>query len=173
MEKLLLHICCGPCATPIIPSLKSEFEVFGFYYNPNIYPEAEFKNRLDSAKKVAGASSTKIILPEQKGDDYFSYIGETKNKPERCLLCYRQRLISTAEYAKVNGFNYFSTTLLISPFQYHEELKKIGEEISAELDVNFYYQDFRPLYSYSRELAKEMNLYMQKYCGCKFSRKRK
>lgn len=181
MQKLLLHICCGPCATPIIPNLKSKLNVSGFYFNPNIYPEAEFEQRLDSAKKVAGFNDIELIVPEfAKGqslgrsvDDFFEYIGDTKTKPDRCLLCYRQRLTRVAEYASKNHFEYFSTTLLISPFQYHEELKKIGEDIGRKSGVEFYYQDFRTLYSESQELAEEMNLYLQKYCGCKFSRKRR
>jgi len=173
MKKLLLHICCGPCATPIIPNLNSDFEVSGFYYNSNIYPETEFEQRLDSAKEVAEFNGVRIIVPEQEGEDFFQYIGATQNKPDRCLLCYKQRLTKAAEYAKENGFDIFSTTLLISPFQYHEELKKIGEEVGKRYGMSFYYRDFRPLYKESREVSKEMNLYLQKYCGCKFSRKRK
>lgn len=173
MEKLLLHICCGPCATPIIPSLQVKFDTVGYYYNPNIYPGAEFDQRLDSARRVAEFNKIKITIPEQKRNDFFEYIGETKTRPDRCLLCYRQRLASTAGYAKEKGFKYFSTTLLISPFQYNKEIKGIGEEVGNEYGMIFYYQDFRSLYSKSRELAKEMDLYLQKYCGCKFSRKRK
>ncbi len=173
MQKLLLHICCGPCGTPVMPNLKSEFGVTGFYYNPNIFPETEFAQRLDSTQKVAGFNGIKLIVPSQSRDDYFTYIGETKKKPERCLLCYKQRLVQTAEYAKGNGFDCFSTTLLLSPFQFHEDLKRIGEEIGAEHEIRFHYQDFRPLYRESREISKDLDLYLQKYCGCKFSRKRK
>ncbi|RJO62326.1 hypothetical protein C4544_00590 [candidate division WS5 bacterium] len=173
MKKLLLHICCGPCATPVIPNLNLKFEVSGLYYNPNIYPEGEFETRRDSAKRVAGFNGIKLIVPEQSRENYFDFIGEAKTKPERCLLCYRQRLSKTAHSAKENGFEYFSTTLLISPFQYHRDLRRIGEEVGKEFGVDFYYHDFRPLYAESRELAKEMNLYLQKYCGCKYSRKRK
>jgi len=106
-------------------------------------------------------------------ESYIDFIKRTKTKPERCLLCYKQRMAKTAEYAKENGFEFFSTTLLISPFQYHEDLKKIGEEVGKEFGVGFYYQDFRPLYKQSREVSKELDLYLQKYCGCKFSRKRR
>ena len=212
MKRLLLHICCGPCATPIIPNLNSEFEVAGFYYNPNIFPETEFENRLASAKKVAEFNGIQLIVPKLPGvipapdrvegkaptgiyvgkgldsrlrgndkesgndngyESYLDFIGETKKKPERCLLCYRKRLAKAAEYASENNFEYFSTTLLISPFQYHTELKIIGEEIAHKFGIKFSYQDFRPLYGESREISKAMNLYLQKYCGCKFSRKRK
>lgn len=173
MQKLLLHMCCGPCATPIIPSLNPKFEVSGYYFNPNIYPETEFEKRLDSAKKVAEANCVKLITPGQSRNDYFDYIDETKTKPDRCLLCYKQRLVKTAKYAKENGFDYFSTTLLISPFQYHEDLKGIGEEIGREFGIVFYYHDFRTLYSKSREVSENLDLYLQKYCGCKYSRKRK
>ena len=173
MKKLLLHICCGPCSTPIIPNLSSKLEVTGFYYNPNIFPESEFVIRLDNARKVADFNGIRLVIPEQTREEYFGYIGETKKKPERCFLCYRQRLERTADYARENGFDAFSTTLLISPFQYHEELKKIGEEVGEEYGIKFHYQDFRPLYKESREISKELGLYLQKYCGCKFSRRRK
>lgn len=173
MQNLLLHICCGPCATPIIPNLNPKFEVLGYYFNPNIFPETEFNQRLNSAQKVAEFNGIKLVIPEQSRDDYFSYIGETKQKPERCLLCYRQRLAKTAQCAKENGFDAFSTTLLISPFQYHDDLRRIGEEISKEYGIDFYYEDFRELYNESREISKNLDLYLQKYCGCKFSRKRK
>ncbi len=214
MKKLLLHICCGPCSTPVISNLSPEFEVAGFYYNPNIFPETEFVSRLDSAKKVAQFNGIKLIVPDhsavipaeagiyinksrgldsrfcgndekergnnkrgwKNSNDYESYlrfIGGTKQKPERCFLCYRQRLEKTAGFAKKNGFDAFSTTLLISPFQFHEELKKIGEEIAKEYGIDFHYQDFRALYKESREISKELGLYLQKYCGCRFSRRRK
>jgi predicted adenine nucleotide alpha hydrolase (AANH) superfamily ATPase len=173
MKKLLLHTCCGPCATPIIPNLNEKFEVAGFYYNPNIFPETEFKQRLSSAKKAAEINGIKLIVPEQDNGDFFKFINETRTKPERCILCYKQRLAKTAEYAKEHNFSFFSTTLLISPFQYHKELKKAGEEMSKNYGVDFYYHDFRPLYRKSREMAKELDLYLQKYCGCKFSRRRK
>ncbi|MDO8507857.1 MAG: epoxyqueuosine reductase QueH [bacterium] len=173
MEKLLLHICCGPCSAPIIPNLNTKFDVLGFYFNPNIYPETEFEQRLASAKKVVEFNGIGLIVPEQERDDFFEYIGDTKTKPDRCLLCYKQRLARTAEYASENGFSHFSTTLLISPFQYHDKLKEIGEEAGKEFGIKFYYQDFRPLYKESREISRGLELYLQKYCGCKFSRKRK
>jgi len=212
-NKLLLHICCGPCATPIIPNLNKDFEVEGLFYNPNIFPQSEFDARLKSAKKVTEFNGVNLMVMEEsscviptpplervnsaegslntegkgflrsplrgvgRNDNgyagYIQFIGAIKKKPERCLLCYRQRLEKTAEYAKANGFDCFSTTLLISPFQYHDDLKHVGEEVGREVGVDFYYKDFRPLYKESRELARAMDLYLQKYCGCKFSRKRK
>lgn len=173
MKKLLLHICCGPCATPVVPDLTLRFEVSGFYYNPNIYPENEFDMRLSSAKKVADFNGIKLTVPKQSREDYLYFMGETRTKPDRCLLCYKQRLSKTAQFAKENGFKYFSTTLLLSPFQYHDDIRKIGENVAKEYGVDFFYHDYRPLYRQSREMAKEMDLYLQKYCGCKHSRKRK
>lgn len=166
-------MCCGPCATPIIPRLNETFEVHGFYYNPNIFPEGEYVTRLGSAKKVAIFNGTQLVVPEQERVEFFQFIGDKRIKPDRCIECYKQRLTATAKYARENGFTDFSTTLLISPFQYHDDLKKVGEEVAATFGLNFYYEDYRVHYKLSREIAKDMDLYLQKYCGCKFSRKRK
>lgn len=173
MKKLLLHTCCGPCATGVLPEIKKVFDTSGFYYNPNIYPESEYQKRLISAQNFFNLEKIKLIVPEQAREEFFEYIGEIKIKPERCLRCYTQRLSKTAEYAKENGFSYFSTTLLVSPYQDHESLKEVGIRIGEEHGAEFYYQDFRPNFKKSRDIAEKLELYLQKYCGCKHSRKRK
>lgn len=171
--KLLLHICCGPCSTPVILELAGQFDVVGFYYNPNIFPEAEYEKRRKSAQKVADKNKAELVVPEQTRDDFFEYIADITAKPERCYKCYRQRFESTAKYAKNNNFDIFSTTLLISPYQDHERLREIAQDVAEKYGLKFFYQDFRPLFPKSREMAREMDLYQQKYCGCKYSRKRK
>ena len=176
--KLLLHICCGPCALyPIKELLCRKFDkVTGFFYNPNIHPPSEYKRRKDalSVGTAHCAVPTKmtgfeIIYPEYKMEEYFRKVLSKEDSPERCSLCWTLRLSETANFAKNNGFDAFSTTLLISPYQDHEKIKKIGESIAEENGIDFYYQDFRPGFREGQEQAKKENLYRQKYCGCVFS----
>ncbi|MFA5389665.1 MAG: epoxyqueuosine reductase QueH [Candidatus Omnitrophota bacterium] len=174
--KLLLHICCGPCALyPIKELAGSKFEkITGFYYNPNIHPPSEYKRRKDAL--VSANSGIEIIFPEYKMEEYFTKIfsgncrGQACLSPtERCSLCWELRLFKTADFAKANGFDAFTTTLLISPYQDHEKIRQIGEKITGETGIEFYYQDFRSGFKEGQEQAKKENLYRQKYCGCVFS----
>ena len=179
--KLLLHICCGPCALyPIKKLLGDKFDkITGFFYNPNIHPPSEYKRRKDALIQAVGngcdRSLPDVIVPQYKMDEYFkavfSFVGEgLKPSPtERCQLCWGLRLSETASFAKANGFDAFTTTLLISPYQDHEKVKKIGEDIASKNGVQFYYQDFRPGFRDGQEQAKKEDLYRQKYCGCVFS----
>lgn len=170
-EKLLLHTCCGPCATYPISVLKDKFELVSFFYNPNIYPADETDLRKENALKTADHFNIPFIEAE---DDYDFYLGAIKGKEknvnkERCRECYRLRLLKTAEKAKELEIKNFSTTLLISPYQDIEAIKEIGNVIAGLEGLNFYFEDFRSGYQKSREIAKELNLYRQKYCGCSFS----
>ncbi|MDP2981262.1 MAG: epoxyqueuosine reductase QueH [Candidatus Omnitrophota bacterium] len=184
--KLLLHICCGPCALhPIRELLDKKFDkITGFFYNPNIHPPSEYKRRKDALSSVGTAHCAvptentvfEIIYPEYKMEEYFKFIfsnnagdGLKPSPAERCGLCWELRLSKTVDFAKANGFDAFTTTLLISPYQDHEKVKKIGEKIASEKGVQFYYQDFRPGFRNGQEQAKKENLYRQKYCGCVFS----
>jgi len=176
--KLLLHICCGPCAIyPIKELLNAKFkEVRGFFYNPNIHPPSEYKRRKDTLLKAAENTGFEIIFPDYKMEEYFRFIfsnnagdGFKPSPAERCSLCWELRLLKSADYAKDNGFDAFTTTLLISPYQNHEKIVTIGEKIARAKGVGFYYQDFRPGFKAAQEQAKKENLYRQKYCGCVFS----
>ena len=169
--KLLLHICCGPCALyPIKELLNKEFDkVTGFFYNPNIHPPSEYKRRRDTLSEAASKTGFELIIPEYKMEEYFRKVLAKEDSPERCSLCWELRLFETANFAKDNGFDAFTTTLLISPYQDHEKIKRIGEKIAGEKGVQFYYQDFRPGFKDGQEQAKKENLYRQKYCGCVFS----
>lgn len=167
--KLLLHTCCAPCSIYCIDTLRKEgIEPTVYWYNPNIHPYTEYKERKDTLKSYAESIHIKTIWEENYGLRSF-----TKNVIDRlnsrCEYCYRTRLEKTAQYAKENGYDSFSTTLLISPYQNHELLKKIGEELEKEYGVNFIYRDFRPGFRESQTRARELNLYRQKYCGCIFS----
>jgi predicted adenine nucleotide alpha hydrolase (AANH) superfamily ATPase len=176
--KLLLHICCGPCALhPIRELLDKKFDkISGFFYNPNIHPPSEYKRRKDALSEAASKTEFEVIIPDYKMEEYFRFIFSDniedglKSPPiERCSLCWELRLSKTASFAKANGFDAFTTTLLISPYQDHEKVKKTGEKIASEKAVQFYYQDFRPGFRDGQEQAKKENLYRQKYCGCVFS----
>jgi len=169
--KLLLHICCGPCTLyPARELLSKKFdEITGFFYNPNIHPPSEYKSRRDTLFEVASKIGLKIIIPDYKMEEYFRAVLSKEGSPERCLLCWELRLSETASFAKDNGFDAFTTTLLISPYQDHENVKKIGENAAAQKGIQFYYQDFRPGFKLAQDEAKKQNLYRQKYCGCVFS----
>lgn len=169
---ILLHTCCAPCTTYVRPKLEENgFSVTGFFYNPNIHPYTEYEKRLSSLKLYAALTELPMIFQENyELEEYLEEI-EFGQLPKRCEICYRLRLGKTAQAAQENGFEFFSTTLLISPHQKHELLKSIGEEIAAASGLKFYYEDFRSGFSESRRRAREMNLYRQKYCGCLFSEK--
>jgi predicted adenine nucleotide alpha hydrolase (AANH) superfamily ATPase len=169
--KLLLHICCGPCAlAPIKALIEKKFEkIVGYYYNPNIHPPSEYKRRRDVVRDTEKKLGIEVIYPPYRMEEYFRKVLSKEDSPERCRNCWELRLSVTADYAKENGFDTFTTTLLISPYQNHELLKEIGENIARENGVKFYYQDFRKVFRESQEEAKKNELYRQKYCGCVFS----
>ena len=168
--KLLLHTCCAPCSVACIDSLREEnIDTTTYWYNPNIHPYMEYKKRLDTFKEYMEMISCEYIINDNYGLKEFTK-NVISNLETRCIdYCYRVRLEETAKYAKENGFEAFSTTLLISPYQKHDELKKICEEIAIKYDISFLYRDFRPRFREGQAEARALNLYMQKYCGCIFS----
>ena len=168
--KLLLHTCCAPCSVYCIKSLRKEgIEPVVYWFNPNIHPYVEYKTRRDTLKEYTASIGVQAIFDENYGLKDFckNVINDLEN---RCVkYCYRVRLEQTAKYAKENGYDTFSSTLLISPYQNHEALKKIGEEMAEKYGLNFLYRDFRPGFRQGQAEARELGLYMQKYCGCIFS----
>ena len=168
--KLLMHTCCAPCSVYCIDSLRNEgIEPTLYWYNPNIHPYIEYKTRRDTLKEYAKMINVNAIFEENYGLDDFckNVIGDLKN---RCVnYCYRVRIEQTAKYAKDNGYDAITTTLFVSPYQRHEELKKIVEDIAKKYDLQFVYRDFRVGFREGQAKARELGLYMQKYCGCIFS----
>lgn len=168
--KLLLHTCCAPCSIYCIKSLREEnIEPTIYWFNPNIHPYTEYKERRDTLKKYTENIGINAIFDEEYKLKEFckNVINDLEN---RCVkYCYRVRLEQTAKYAKQNGYDAFSTTLLISPYQNHEALKEIGEEIANKYELKFLYKDFRTGFKEGQNKAKQLGLYMQKYCGCIFS----
>lgn len=172
--RLLLHTCCAPCLIYPLERLKQNgFEVKGFFYNPNIHPYIEYNNRKQAIMDFIKDDTFDIIYPEYNPQDYFRAVNLKEEKPERCSLCWSLRLKRTAKFAKENGFNYFSTTLLVSPYQNQEFLKRIGSDIAKEEDIDFYYEDFRPGFRKAHDEAKAKGIYCQRYCGCIYSMSRR
>ena len=168
--KLLLHTCCAPCSVYCIESLRKEnIEPTVYWYNPNIHPYMEYKTRRDTLKKYTDTIKVKAIFEEDYGLKSFckNVIDDLEN---RCVnYCYKARLEQTAKFAKESGYDSFSTTLLVSPYQNHEALKQVGEELAEKYGIQFVYRDFRVGFREGQAKAKELGLYMQKYCGCVFS----
>lgn len=152
--KLLLHTCCAPCSIYCIKELKSEGIIPTLYwYNPNIHPFTEYKNRKDTFVKYANSIDVKMIMEEEYGLKTFTK-NVIDNLENRCEYCYRTRLEKTAVTAKQNGYTAFSTTLLISPYQNHEKLKTIGETLSKKYEIEFLYRDFRKGFREGQQLAR-------------------
>lgn len=169
--KLLLHTCCGPCFLGVWEDLKnSDFEVTNYFYNPNIQPEEEYKLRLENLKKAVKGKTKGIIEEKYDFHEHLEAIKGHENEfPERCMYCYILRLTATANKAREEGFDAFSTTLLVSPYQKHEEIAMIGHQIGEKYGVEFIYRDWRPYFREGQNIAKDMDIYRQKYCGCLFS----
>ena len=168
--KLLLHTCCAPCSVYCIDSLRKEdIEPTVYWFNPNIHPYMEYKARRDCLKEYTKSINVEAIFEENYGlRDFCKNV--VNNLDTRCQdYCYPVRLEQTAKYAKENGFDTISTTLLVSPYQKHEILANIAEQIAKKYDLQFLYRDFRVGFREGQAKARELGLYMQKYCGCIFS----
>ena len=168
----LLHTCCAPCSIMCIESLRGEgIEPVSFWYNPNIHPFTEYKSRKNTLVAYAESIHLKLVIRNEYGLRPFirSVYPDFAN---RCATCYRIRMEATAAYAAENGFEAFTTTLLISPYQNHDLICQIAEEMAEKYHVTFLYRDFRPLFRDGQQKARDLGLYMQKYCGCIFSIRR-
>lgn len=169
MMKILLHICCGPCSVGTFKALDREtHEVTGYWYNPNIHPYQEFKARLNSLKDYAKEIDLDLIVEAEYGLKHFINM-VSDDLDNRCHKCYYDRIYHTALKAKELGFDAFTTTLLDSPYQMHELMVKISEDIALKVGVDFFYMDPRPYFRVGNNEARRMGQYMQKYCGCIFS----
>lgn len=168
--NLLMHTCCAPCSVYCIDLLRKEgIEPTVFWYNPNIHPYQEYKQRRDCLQEYTNSIGVSTIFEENYGLREFTK-NVIEDLPNRCQnYCYLIRLEETARYAKEHGYDSFTTTLLVSPYQNHERLKQIGEKLAIKYDISFVYYDFREGFREGQAKARELGLYMQKYCGCIFS----
>jgi predicted adenine nucleotide alpha hydrolase (AANH) superfamily ATPase len=176
---MLVHMCCGPCSIiPLKSALKDRYDIRGFFHNPNIHPYSEFLKRLSAVKTLASYLSIELICDEEYRPTAFvkgmkaSIPSSPKFPPKglRCSYCYSERLEKTARTASLNGFDSFSTSLLYSRYQNHDEVKRLGVDLGKKYGILFYYEDFRTGWQDGIDASKEMGLYRQKYCGCAYSR---
>jgi tRNA A37 threonylcarbamoyladenosine dehydratase/predicted adenine nucleotide alpha hydrolase (AANH) superfamily ATPase len=169
--KLLFHCCCGPCATNCIENLAAEsITPVLFWYGPNIHPFTEYQNRRNALSALAALKNLELETIDEYGlRSFINEVGNETETPKRCEICYSIRLTKTAVYAAENGFDAFSTSLLISPYQQHDIIRRLGEELAARYGLKFLYRDFRPLFRQGQAKARDLGLYMQKYCGCIYS----
>ena len=167
--KTLLHICCAPCANQPIEVLRGDgIEVTGFWYNPNIHPFTEYRARRNTVREYAPTIDLKLI----EKDDYGlrPFVREVAaDIAGRCVKCYEMRLFDTARQAAEGGFDSFTSSLFISPYQNHELMREVAERAAHAHGVEFLYRDFRPYFRDGQDFAREHGFYMQKYCGCVFS----
>ena len=167
--KLLLHTCCAPCIAAPLPVLRADgAEVTGFFYNPNIHPLLEFRKRLRAVEVFAERERLPVIYDRRYGlRDFLRRI--TPDTPDRCRVCYRMRLNSAARAARAGGFDAFTSSLLFSRHQLHDDIRRIAEDAAQNEGVRFYYKDLRSLVDESQAIARKLSLYRQQYCGCIFS----
>ena len=178
VPTLLLHSCCAPCSSYVLEYLSQYFEITIFYYNPNIGKEEEYKKRVEEQKRLIESLPAKHRIhflegkyePEKFYDAVKGY-EKCEEGGERCFICYEMRLRESAKIAKEKGFDYFTTTLSISPLKNAAKLNEIGHKLSSEYEVEYLYSDFKKKNGYKRsiELSKEYDLYRQDYCGCVYS----
>ena len=178
IPRLLLHACCAPCSSYVLEYLSNYFEITILYYNPNIYPINEYKRRLNELQiflpKRTYKHKIELIEDKYNPDEYYQYIKGLEDQGEksrRCYACYELRLKRACEYAKEKHFDYFTTTLSISPYKVSNWINEIGEKLAKENNVKYLYADFKKRNGYKRslELSHDYNLYRQDYCGCEYS----
>ncbi len=174
-KKVLVHCCCGICAGYPLDMLKSEeLEPVAYFYNPNIYPEIEYKNRLGAMQALCLDNGVKLIEAEYNNEFYEEEMSEFRDfeeGSERCLKCFEIRLRQTCDYAKKNGFLIFTTTLSVSPHKNFENIKAIAEKLANEYNLKFLDYNFKKKDGFLKTIqkSKALNLYRQNYCGCKNS----
>lgn len=176
--KLLLHSCCAPCSSSVLQRIKEYFDVTVLYYNPNIYPEEEYFKRKQEQIKLLNILNIKLMDCDYIPEEYYQKVAGYECEKEggaRCEKCFYLRLEKTAQLATNNGFDFFGTTLTVSPHKNAEIINRIGEELEKKYGIKFLYSDFKKEDGYlnSIKLSKEYNLYRQEYCGCEFSKPQK
>lgn len=169
--NILLHICCGPCALYPLRSLRTAgHRVTGFFFNHNIHPYQEYQRRLTAAREMCTLEGLTLLCR----DEYLleEFLAAVAGRPaERCLYCYFSRLEAAARQAAEHGFDAFTSSLLYSRYQNHEQIRSAGERAAERHGVRFLYEDFRPGWQEGIRLSKELGLYRQQYCGCIYSEK--
>ena len=170
-KKTLLHICCAPCSIYPLKALRSDdYNITGYFYNPNIHPYQEYMRREDTLQDYAALEKLEVTYHDGYEIEYFlrSVVFHEK---DRCRYCYHDRLTATAIMARRGQFDFFTSTLLYSKFQNHDLIRSIGESLGKAYGVDFLYRDFRKGWNEGVEISKKMGMYRQQYCGCIYSEK--
>lgn len=182
IPSLLLHSCCAPCSSYVLEYLSKYFNITIYYYNPNLDSTEEFEKRANEQIRLISEmkleNPVKYIIEKYDNNEFENAINGLRDEIEggsRCFKCYQLRLEQTCKYAKINNFDYFTTTLSISPYKNSTKLNEIGELLQEKYGINYLYADFKKKDGYKRsiELSKIYNLYRQDYCGCIYSKKSK
>ncbi len=177
--RLLIHSCCAPCSSHVLSLLSNYFKITVLYYNPNIEPIEEYEKRKSEQirfiKEYQGENPIDLMDIDYDNETYREYVKGLEDNPEgggRCNKCFYLRLEKTVQLAKEHNYDYFGTTLTVSPYKNHLVINEIGEELAKKYDIKFLYSDFKKQNGYknSIELSKKYNLYRQHYCGCLFSK---
>lgn len=174
-KKILLHACCGICsAYPILQLREMGYEPTVYFYNPNIYPDSEYQKRLEMEKILCAYHKCELIEGDYNQERYFEAVKGLENVPERgrrCDVCFELRLDKTAQKAKELGFLIFTTSIVISPHKNFSKLTEIGQKIAQKYDLEYLVVDFKKKDGFlkTNKISRELNLYRQNYCGCKFS----
>ncbi len=177
---LLLHACCAPCSSAVIERLSEVFDITILFYNPNITDEEEYQKRLlelqNFVKKFKTKRKVSVIEGRYLKEEFLEMskgLEQEKERGKRCYYCYKLRLEETAKIAKEKGFDFFTTTLSLSPYKNANWINEIGKNLEEEYNTTFLYSDFKKKNGYKRsiELSKEYNLYRQDYCGCIYSKR--
>ncbi len=180
-KRILLHSCCAPCSSAVITFLTNYFDITILYYNPNIAPREEYEKRkkeqIRLIKEIDKVGTIDIIDCDYDNDIYEKNIKGYEDCPERgarCTICFNLRLEKTAKIAKENNYDYFCSTLTVSPYKNATLINQIGEELSKKYDIKWLYSDFKKAEGYKKsiELSKKYNLYRQDYCGCIYSQRK-
>ena len=180
IPTLLLHACCAPCSSYVLEYLSEYFHITVVFYNPNISSDEEYNHRAKELirfiNEMEFVNPVKVIIEDYIPEEFYHMVKGMENCKEggnRCFKCYELRLERAAMMAKEKGFDYFTTTLSISPLKNAEKLNEIGKQLEEKYDINYLYSDFKKKNGYKRsiELSKEHNLYRQNFCGCKFSKR--
>lgn len=174
-DKIVLHACCGICSGYPISYLKDMgYQVVVYFYNPNIYPEAEYQKRLEAEKTLCAHFGVELVEGEYNPNEYYDFVKGFENEPEkglRCNKCFELRLKKTAEFAKSISIDKFTTSITISPHKNFSKLSEIGLKIAQDAGIEYLPIDFKKKDGFlkTNKLSRELNLYRQNYCGCKFA----
>ena len=172
--RLLLHACCGPCTSGVFDQLYPYFNITIIYYNPNTYPYDEYILRYKQLEILKNYMDFELIFMDYNDEEFYSKVKgleEEREGGKRCEVCYKLRLEKTAQVAKEKGFDYFTSTLSVSPYKNADKLNKIGQELENIYNIKYIYSDFKKNEGYKNSIknSKEYGLYRQDYCGCEYS----